>query len=664
VTGPGLAAFPHVPLTRTPAVLRSSVSGTSTLDVGSRVPVPFWSAERITVIDEPRPDCASSSSLGKVCRNGKVYVAKGEWMTDEITVKPILQEIFSNAVYSHFGCHAQQLAVCQELPWIMRSNCWIKHKSDTGVCSWERVDPRPQWCTVATICHFVCDCNEEGFHYDATECSPKVPVGPHLLTLWIDGFTPFNLELLAQLQGEGLADGVVSNREALVVTVHLSDGDYTLPVQGIGNILAVAHLVDDRDCLGNSGNNVGYTVVPDADTGTPVWAKAIKIDPGYAFCEGWSSAVDGLSSIAKRTVFMGSQRSTQFWALPTSVRQEFLSTIGSIVASGDAELRGLFDRPGLEELFPDQDAIEAPLAFFKERRDQLKITYQEYLLPLNCTEDLRLMLERKYIQDVRMRDPVNTWEYFPVEQQFVNLKLLLGSRYHPDDSRSGIAVHPRQLMESSSASREEAIVNWFEAIHRDKISIEMKNVFAQCTGTTCRVNIIGGAGTGKTTFCQSVVNCWARGALFSEFHLVFWIPLRSFVTARYPNGDYYSVVDIVIRECLGTQPYPRLRACVAEMLTADLKVLWVLDGYDEIVGRVPDHLTDAFESLMRFPNRILTGRPSAMCDCDDKHLECDAEVEIVGFSDDNIRDFVRRFVGRTAPISVTQDDLKATVRKT
>lgn len=66
---------------------------------------------------------------------------------------------------------------------------------------------------------------------------------------WISGFTPFGPDLVQQLRSPGFAD----------LTVEV-DG-VLLPIRGLGRILAVALLLNDVDCIGGTGNNVGYTLI-------------------------------------------------------------------------------------------------------------------------------------------------------------------------------------------------------------------------------------------------------------------------------------------------------------------------------------------------------------------------------------------------------------------
>jgi hypothetical protein len=62
-----------------------------------------------------------------------------------------------------------------------------------------------------------------------------------------------------------------------------------------------------------------------------------------------------------------------------------------------------------------------------------------------------------------------------------------------------------------------------------------------------------------------------------------------------------------------------------------------LDGYDEIVQNVPPHLKCLLEQLLKTPHHILTSRPYL------NTLSYDVQLEITGFTDENIVEYVQQF---------------------
>lgn len=87
------------------------------------------------------------------------------------------------------------------------------------------------------------------------------------------------------------------------------------------------------------------------------------------------------------------------------------------------------------------------------------------------------------------------------------------------------------------------------------------------------------------------------------------------------------------------EPTPRLKQLVLQLYNPS-STLWILDGYDEIVGREPPQVKEALGEMLTAPNRILTGRPQAM-----SAVPSDFQVEVAGFNDRDVLDFVNRFTG-------------------
>ena len=74
-----------------------------------------------------------------------------------------------------------------------------------------------------------------------------------------------------------------------------------------------------------------------------------------------------------------------------------------------------------------------------------------------------------------------------------------------------------------------------------------------------------------------------------------------------------------------------------EILTNQLnrfKVLWIFDGYDEIVENVPLHLECLFQQMLKTPHHIVTSRPYSNI------LSYKVQMEITGFTNENIPKYV------------------------
>ena len=597
-------------------------------------PLEFVPPTDVTLLDQHRPG-GSSDSIGLVtlAYSDKRFLAKAD-ATRPVTpedgpLKAFLKEICSNDMYAYFGCHAQRLAICRDLPWIVGTNCC---KRDRRTRKWRDVVPGDGECGNPAKSHFVSECN--GSHPFDPVREANTSSGPHLVTQWIEGFHPFDGSLTDALTMTVTAAGATpSSVESLTTQVELDGVRYTLPVRGLGSILAVGLLLNDIDCLHNQGANVGFTVVRDGDTGEPEYAKAIKIDPGYAFTGCGRCALDAqdvVLSIADRDVPIGTGRKSSFDKLPLFVQREFLDTMQSVVRCSDDEFRRLLTRPGLELSFSPAD-VEARVEFLGTRRDALATAYSAQLAQMagaNICPFCRLAhstgtsfpitscLKARYCESAKIRDPV-TLQFHAIEDRFVNLSMLMGARTGRVLPAHGEVV---ETDSGAAASGGDLVLNSFESIRASKVPVDLGDLLGEIRHRDGkRVNLVGGAGIGKSTCCQAIVNCWAAGTLLKGVDVVLWIPLRNLTSTRYPSADTYTAQDIIMRECIGVQPNPILRM-VVDVVYSTCPVMWILDGYDEIVGRIPDHLRSVFHEMATAKNRILTGRPNAMRNDGDAYL--------------------------------------------
>ena len=156
------------------------------------------------------------------------------------------------------------------------------------------------------------------------------------------------------------------------------DGERILPERGLGQILAVAFLINDVDVIGGSGANIGFKVMKDAKGNE--YAQTIKIDPGYAFDQK-----KGDLSNRKRTIRVASAGSlsdifVHFDQLPSGTKEEFLVTVEKILHTSRPIFKGLFTREGAHNFLTEFKMTADQLAdFLVERQAKLKSEYSEDL---------------------------------------------------------------------------------------------------------------------------------------------------------------------------------------------------------------------------------------------------------------------------------------------
>ncbi len=183
------------------------------------------------------------------------------------------------------------------------------------------------------------------------------------------------------------------------------------------------------------------------------------------------------------------------------------------------------------------------------------------------------------------------------------------------------------------------IIGTYEEIYGMKTKVEIKNIFEKCKDHLKNILVVGRAGIGKTTFCRYVAYQWATGAIWQQYQLVIFIRLRRLTESRYPPlapGTRYSLIDLVKTE-YGCHNLSEKDERLFKEHFDNSQVLWLLDGYDEIVQNVPSHLQYVMEQLLKTPHHILTSRPYL------NTLSYTVQLEIIGFTDNNIKEYVKQF---------------------
>ena len=151
-----------------------------------------------------------------------------------------------------------------------------------------------------------------------------------------------------------------------------------------------------------------------------------------------------------------------------------------------------------------------------------------------------------------------------------------------------------------------------------------------------RILAEGDAGIGKTTLCVAVSEGWATGNLFQEFKLVLHLPLREKSVAS----------ATTLPELLGLlHPNQEALLAVTQYLEDEEgdNILVLADGWDELgeSKRLPDTFLYQFLLGDQYPflSVLLTSRPSASGALH-RHENLDRFVEVCGFSQENIREYV------------------------
>ncbi|CAF1547709.1 unnamed protein product, partial [Didymodactylos carnosus] len=233
------------------------------------------------------------------------------------------------------------------------------------------------------------------------------------------------------------------------------------------------------------------------------------------------------------------------------------------------------------------------------------------------------VIKQHYLQ-YRIERSMNPSKGFPIEHSYINLAMVDTKEQEKKENK----LH--------DVNQSEAIIDTFEEIYGTKTIIKIKDIFDACKDQRKQVLVLGRAGIGKTTFCRYVAYEWATRKIWPQYELVVLIPLRHVTEIRYPKGKEYSLIDLVRKEYFLCDELSTADTRLFEELCKDGQVLWLLDGYDEFVQNIPDYLQDLIDQV-RTQHHILTSRQYLIT------LPYNVQLEIIGFTDDNITKYVEQF---------------------
>ncbi|GJJ67767.1 hypothetical protein EMPS_00113 [Entomortierella parvispora] len=158
--------------------------------------------------------------------------------------------------------------------------------------------------------------------------------------------------------------------------------------------------------------------------------------------------------------------------------------------------------------------------------------------------------------------------------------------------------------------------------------------------TPNRILVQGRAGIGKSTLCKKLVHAHQNGLWRDLFDVILRLPLRNLKGLKSRSLEKLFLEKVFIAQDLHQEQVVLAKALA--FCAQKGKVLFILDGLDEIVTDTGGDESDTFRPFLKMllgqQHVIITSRPSGL---DRKLLPTiDLELETVGFSQQNVKDFV------------------------
>ncbi|GJJ77520.1 hypothetical protein EMPS_09879 [Entomortierella parvispora] len=239
-----------------------------------------------------------------------------------------------------------------------------------------------------------------------------------------------------------------------------------------------------------------------------------------------------------------------------------------------------------------------------------------------------------------------------LETCFVNLAIVEAPAHRQkekEDLKEQAAVfHRLQSFEKVENTNTDAVIPLEQLFNKRKLPKRGNEV----EDVPRRILVQGRAGIGKTTLCKKLVHAHQNGLWRNLFDVILWIPLRSL------RGFTGTTLESLFRDKIFVgEDHDQRQAALSEALATCAKqgkVLFILDGMDEIVADTESEERHTFRrflmTLLVQQYVVVTSRPSGV---DSSLLQStDLELETVGFSRQNVQDFVVKVLDSEGAASV------------
>ncbi len=481
----------------------------------------------------------------------------------------------------------------------------------------------------------------------------------HVFCRYVDGYQDFRRAETLNPENQRISFvDFINNYHRLPESIFNPAGEL-VPLWGMLELLAVMRAVGDIDGLG-TGGNAGFVWKYNEDRRV-IAAQTVKIDPGEAFQfrdqdeknavirtrHGLGTAINRLSDCRDIQTSSIDPGMTIRWRNLTQVQKNiFLSTLMNCLRykNNPKVLEFLVLREGR---FGRQIPVEVGREVIDDLTRWLKIQEEIYKVDLERFHGIypEKLLSIQYIDRYGELPLPASDKSYPIRELHVNLTLVEQKQEerHPAAGGKPHANLPNNQRDRNLSERD-SLYDLFSSPQKETL-LELSNLFQPTEDETREIRkvlVVGAAGIGKSTLCQKIAHDWATEQAWSQYKVVYWLPLRkcngeTFHTQNHQKWLVQCLAKLVVEhEFLETDLEKQLRENAKEILI-------LLDGYDEASPEVADRV----KGLIELPNLniLLTSRPGAFT----AHGRIDRIVETRGFSEAQSLQYAQRFFERDEP---------------
>ncbi|MEL6539384.1 MAG: NACHT domain-containing protein, partial [Bacteroidota bacterium] len=338
-----------------------------------------------------------------------------------------------------------------------------------------------------------------------------------------------------------------------------------------------------------------------------------------------------------------------------AVQTKVLGKLNSLQQVTATEVRAVFSEYGLAEKIDRIDQGVTELVQDKRKREQLEADTKSAKAKFvkEVPEKLKQYYKDHYayIETAFIDEGKERW---PIDKSYVQLAMISRQKVRDKEKKQ-----EREEKEKQATKVRDHLLETYESIYGVKTDVKLEQLFEnrkvqegnkEVEKKVRKAFLIGRAGIGKTTICRKIAHLWATGQWYpKKFEAVYVLPVRALKKTSYNSQGIRRQENLetaIANECLpgmGEADYKFLTQYIEEQLkNRSSKVLIILDGLDEKSGASEEILRQVKDRAPK-AYKLWVSRPYGITDQDHTAIKPDAEIENIGFSNEQVGQYTETY---------------------